>query len=241
VPSRSAPDSVLAGLAALAPLGDFLEGVAFLVAFPLPGAPLVPCAPLVLELPQIDENVDRIRALQALQRRSERESTELVQRIQSDQQNRKELTILEYCFDLVLTNEVFGKTGELNDKATWEALTGLRIQLWRQLALNERKSMNLTTSATDSASRDVLTTAAEYDSENRRWFDDAAGERRQGLVPGTRYELKWFTPTFVHHRCHATIVICIAQAMATKECALPNNVIESATDLTTWYISRDSD
>jgi hypothetical protein len=161
--------------------------------------------------------------------------------LQSDQQNRKDLTILEYCFNLALTNEVFRKTGGLNHKATWEVLTGLRIQLWRQLALNERKSMNLTTSATGSASHDVLMTAAEYDSENRRWFDDAAGERRQGLVPRTRYELKWFTPTFVHHRCHATIAICIAQAMATKEGTLPNNVIESATDLTTWCISHDSD
>ena len=59
--------------------------------------------PFVLELPDIDENVDRIRALQALPRRSERESIELVQRIQSDQQNRRDLTILEYCSNLILT------------------------------------------------------------------------------------------------------------------------------------------
>jgi len=196
--------------------------------------------PFVLELPDIDENVDRIRALQALPRRSERESIELVQRIQSDQQNRKDLTILEYCFNLVLTNEVFRKTAELNDIGTWELLTGLRIQLWRQLGLNKRKSMNLTTTVTDRVSRDVLMTPAEY-AECSRWFDDAAGERRQGLVRGTRYELNWFAPTFVHHRCHATIAICIAQAMATKEGALPKNVIESATDLTTWRISRGWD
>jgi hypothetical protein len=34
------PDSGLAGLAALAPLGDFLEGVAFLLTLPFAGAPL---------------------------------------------------------------------------------------------------------------------------------------------------------------------------------------------------------
>jgi hypothetical protein len=42
LPSRGAPDSGLAGFAALSPLGDFLAGVVFLLAFPFAGAPLPP-------------------------------------------------------------------------------------------------------------------------------------------------------------------------------------------------------
>ena len=65
--------------------------------------------------------------------------------------------------------------------------------------------------------------------ESRVWF------------PGGCYGIKWFTPTFVHHRCHATITVCIAEAMAKGEAVLPNGVIQSATDLMTWRISRGSD
>jgi hypothetical protein len=84
----------------------------------------------------------------------------------------------------------FEKSGGLNEKSTREVLTGLRIQLWRQLSLNERKSMDLTTTATNRISRDVLMFPAEYESENSPWFDDAAGTRKQGLVRGTSYGLK---------------------------------------------------
>ena len=75
--------------------------------------------PYILELPEIEENRSRIAALKALSQRGERESRELVQRIDSDQKNIEILTVLEFCFDIILTNSKFRQSGDLKLSPTY--------------------------------------------------------------------------------------------------------------------------
>lgn len=191
--------------------------------------------PYILELPELDDNIQRIRALKNLPQRNEQESRELLQRINSDQMNREFLTVLETCFNIILTNKIFRESGKLHSPTDiWEVLTGLRIQLWPQLALADREQLRLTTTTTDRIQGFVIMTKAEYESENSRYIND--NYQKRGFRRGETYELPLFTPTFVRSRCYAAITICLAKAL--KQ-GIPTNIVDSAMDLSTWYISKD--
>jgi len=206
--------------------------------------------PFLLELPGIDENLQRINMLKALKNRTEQESKELVDRIQSHEYNREYYEILETCFKIILTDNAFRISSaklslgrafwdssklSLSPRGTWEALIGLRVQLWSQLSFDKRKTLRLTTIVTDRIYGHVLLTLEEYISENSRYLNEYNNKMIQGIDHGKFYDLSYFTPQFVYLRCLPAIAIILSRAIKDK---VPEQLVNEASDVTTWRLSQ---